>query len=144
MDKISYESRNRSIQWIDRYNGGGVYITFNWMTCSFIWLKTLQFKTRKQKWIWMGITILNIFIWVGISSLYGRKSCFGLHLCVKVFERISDDIPPQMKILINYPLNHMCWFIFVKKKNLLKLVAYFNTIPWNSQSTLHPQQHCWG
>ena len=43
------------------------YVTFLWMTCSFIWLATLQFETNMQKYIRMGITIFKIFISRGIS-----------------------------------------------------------------------------
>ena len=42
----------------------------------------------------MGITLLKIFIWGGISSDIRSEIMF-----YKISERISDDIPPQMIIL---------------------------------------------
>ena len=50
--------------WFDVIN----YVTFRWMTCSFMRLATLHFDTKLQKCIRMGITIFKIFIWGGISS----------------------------------------------------------------------------
>ena len=44
------------------------YVTFRWMTCGIMWLAMLQFETKLQKFIRMGIIILKIFIWGGISS----------------------------------------------------------------------------
>ena len=46
------------------------------MTCSFMRIATLQFEKHLQKCIRIGITIFKIFIWGGISSVYGRKSRF--------------------------------------------------------------------
>ena len=44
------------------------YVTYRRMTCSFLWLAMLQFVTKLQKCIRMGITIFKIFILGGISS----------------------------------------------------------------------------
>ena len=44
------------------------YVTFRWMTCGIMLFATLQFETKLQKYIRMGITIFKIYIWGGISS----------------------------------------------------------------------------
>ena len=44
------------------------YVTFRWMTFGILRPATLQFETKLQKCIRMGITIFKIFIWGGISS----------------------------------------------------------------------------
>ena len=65
------------------------YIIFRWMMYGFMQLAMLQFKKELQKYIRMGITIFKIFIWGGISS----------DIPTEISNRISYDIPPQMKIL---------------------------------------------
>ena len=69
------------------------YVTYCWMTCNFMQLPTLQFESKLQKCIRMGITILKNFIWGGISS----DICSGITFYGS--DRISDDIAPQMRIL---------------------------------------------
>ena len=44
------------------------YVTFRRMTCGFVRLATLQFETKLQKCIRMGISIFKFLIWGGISS----------------------------------------------------------------------------
>ena len=43
-------------------------VTFDWMTCVFIPLPTLQFVAKLQKSIRNGMTVFKIFIWEGILS----------------------------------------------------------------------------
>ena len=75
-------------------------------------LATLQFETCLQKCIRIGITIIfKIFIWEGISSDKPKEIVFiffFFFFSVKslsrltarlVYDRNSDDIPPQVKIL---------------------------------------------
>ena len=73
------------------------------MMCGIMRLATLQFETKLQKYIRMGITIFKIWIWGGISSDIGSEITFyddaGAELFNVISECISDDIPPQMKIL---------------------------------------------
>ena len=45
-----------------------------------MWLATLQFETRLQKCIRMGITIFKISFGELYRLLYGRKSCFAASL----------------------------------------------------------------
>ena len=45
-----------------------VHVTFLWMLCGIMRLAMLQFETKLQKCIRMGIIIFKIFIWGGISS----------------------------------------------------------------------------
>ena len=51
-------------KWFDIIN----HVTFHWMCAAFVGLATLQFETKLQKCIRMGITIFKIFIWGGILS----------------------------------------------------------------------------
>ena len=43
------------------------FVTFRWMMCGFMRLATLQYKTKIQKCIRMGIIIFKILILGGIS-----------------------------------------------------------------------------
>ena len=52
------------------------YVTFCWMTCDIMRLAMLQFETKLQKCIRMGITIFKIFIWGGISLDIRWKTTF--------------------------------------------------------------------
>ena len=73
------------------------------MTCGIMRLATLQFEIKRKKNIRMGITIFKIFIWGGISSdvrlestFYGSTRTLPSNV---ISDRLSDDIPPKMKIL---------------------------------------------
>ena len=53
-------------------------VTFRWMTCGFMQLAMLQFETKLQKCIRMGITIFKIFIWGGIlSDIHSEITFYG-------------------------------------------------------------------
>ena len=43
------------------------YVTFCWTTCGSMRPATLQFETKLRMYIRIRITVLNIFIWGGIS-----------------------------------------------------------------------------
>ena len=74
------------------------YIAFSWVTCSFMQLAMLQFETKLQKRIRMGITIFKIFI-LGLISSDNLKSYFT-RIPVKLnFQPLSNNICPQMDIL---------------------------------------------
>ena len=64
-------------------------------------LATLQFETKLQKYMRMGITIFKISIWGGVSSDIRSEITFygaaGAELFNVISERISNDIPPQKK-----------------------------------------------
>ena len=77
------------------------YVTFRWMSCCIMRLATLQFETKLQTCIRMGITIFKIFIWGGISS--DKRSAITfllLRSCVAVpsnyiCDSISDNYIPK-------------------------------------------------
>ena len=47
----------------------------------------------------MGITIYKMFIWGDVSSDKLEKTFMLMHNCKANCDHISDNIPPQMKIL---------------------------------------------
>ena len=49
---------------------------FVWMKIGFMRLATLQFDTKLQKCIRMGITLFKIIMWGGISSDIGLEITF--------------------------------------------------------------------
>ena len=68
------------------------YVTFRWMMCGFPWFATLHYYEWKlQKCIRMGITIFKNIILGDILSNIRSEITF--------YDRISDEIPPQMKML---------------------------------------------
>ena len=63
------------------------------MTCGILWLATLQFETKLQKCIRMGITIFKIFIWAGIWSDIWIRNCI-IHLSSR--GAVKHDFRPYM------------------------------------------------
>ena len=75
------------------------------MMCGFMQRAMLKFETKLQQYIRMGITIFKIFTWGGVHvwsdirleiTFYVSAHASPLNL---ISDHISDDIPPQMKIL---------------------------------------------
>ena len=93
------------------------YVTLRWMTCSFMRLAKLQFETRLQMCIRMGITILKIFILGGISSDIRSKITFLAPLesrrKTKFWTLYPSIYLPKGKIKCSYlliipPANFVC------------------------------------
>ena len=71
-------------------------------------LATLQFATRLQKYVRMGIDIFKIFISGDILLGIRSETCFtALLVCCRktISGRISDETSSQMKFCIHFPLN---------------------------------------
>ena len=73
-------------------------------------LQLFSIQPKLQKYIKMWIIVIKIFIWEVYCRIYGRKSRFR-----KISIRISDDIPPQMKVLSAF----ISKLYYTRKKNQL-------------------------
>ena len=76
------------------------YVTYCWMMCSFMWLSSLQFETKLQICIIMGINTYKIFISGGISS--DLRSEITLKLNFRPY--IRRYISPNENFEYSYPL----------------------------------------
>ena len=101
--------------------------------CDIMHLATLKLETKLQECIRMGITIFKIFIWRGtcISLDICSENFLRLHsrFAVKLnFRHISNDIPPQMKILHTIILRMYHWFFKTTREGSKPKVIFFNLI----------------
>ena len=85
-----------------------VVVLWCWRSFSLV-QNVVPLTITVKECIRMGITVFQIFIWGGLSSVillettfYGSSDASPYN---EISNHITDDIPPQMKILNSYPLN---------------------------------------
>ena len=93
----NYNSCNEMSDWITAKICDSIscdYVTFCWTMCGFMRIEALQFESRLQMCIRMGIIIFKMIIWGGISSDIRPKTRFTALLthCRKQFPTVYPTI----------------------------------------------------